>query len=472
MPDCSICCHKYNKTLNSKVTCYKCNFSSCKKCIRYYLTNTIKNPHCMSCKEEWERDFLIENLNSSFVNKTYKNYRTEVLFDREKSQFPETMHLVEKESQIRELQKINNTYQDQLLQIQNIIRENNHKMLLIRRNGVPKEKKSVFIKACPADVCKGMLSSAHKCGVCNIWACSKCFEVKGFHKDATHTCKEENIKSAEMIKKETKNCPGCASIIYKISGCSQMWCTQCKIAFDWRTGEIETGVIHNPHFYEWQKQTGNNIINPTEVPCGGIPDYYSFRTKLRYCKQHMDLNTFNWCFSFHRFASHWQHYEIRNLRRECRELQNNSGLRIKYLMSEMDENIFKDKVQKKEKQRNKKMAILHIYELMNTVFTESLVDIYNNTIEDQILKNRDRIEKLIIYSNNELSRISYIYSQSVKLLEISNFEYYSEKFNKKKFLKYNKKYKMTKQNDGETKCTENVVLSDNLNKQMADIGVH
>lgn len=77
----------------------------------------------------------------------------------------------------------------------------------------------------------------------------------------------------------------------------------------------------------------------------------------------------------------------------------------------MDEFSFKDKVQKNEKQRNKKLAVLHIYELMNTVFTESLVDIFNKTIEDQILKNMDRIEKLIAYSNDELSRISYIYSQ-------------------------------------------------------------
>jgi hypothetical protein len=458
---CTVCCENYNKTLHSKVICYKCNFDSCKKCVRYYLTHTIKNPHCMNCKEEWERDFLIENLNGSFVNKTYKKYRTAVLFDREKAQFPETMHLVEKETQIRDLHKINQTHIDKIQELQENIRKNNHDIYLIRRNGVPKDKKTIFIKACPADGCKGMLSSAHKCGICNIWACSKCFEVKGYQKDSPHTCKEENIKSAEMIKKETKNCPGCASLIYKISGCSQMWCTQCKIAFDWRTGEIETGVIHNPHFYEWQKQTGNNIRNPTEVPCGGIPGYGDFRTKLRYHKQNMSLTTFNWCFAFHRFANHWQHYEIRNLRRDCRALQNNSGLRIKYLMNEISLISFKDKVQKNEKQRNKKMAVLHIYELMNTVFTESLVDIYNKNIEEQILKNMDRIEKLITYSNNELSRISYIYSQSVSLLG-NTFGYCRKKFNKKTYLLHNEKYKKSMQNDeqtdGETKQAENVIL--------------
>ena len=462
MSDCSVCCNNYNKTLHSKVTCYKCGFSSCKKCIRYYLTHTIKNAHCMNCKEEWERDFLIENLNSSFINKTYKKYRTDVLFDREKAQFPETMHLVEKETKIRELHKINNSYLEKVQNLYEKIRKNNHEISLIRVNGVPKDKKTIFIKACPTDGCKGMLSSAHKCGICHIWACSKCFEVKGYQKDSPHTCKEENIKSAEMIKKETKNCPGCASLIYKISGCSQMWCTQCKVAFDWRTGEIETGVVHNPHFYEWQKQTGNNIRNPTEVPCGGIPDHYSFRTKFRYNKHKMSLSTFNWCFSFHRFANHWQHYEIRNLRRDCRILQNNSKLRVGYLIDEIDEISFKDKVQKNEKQRNKKLAILHIYELMNTVFTESLVDIYNKTIEDQILKNIDRIEKLIAYSNNELSRISYIYSQSVLLLG-DNFSQNREKFNKKTYTKYNQKYKKSISDEpnteqGETKYNENVIL--------------
>lgn len=456
MTDCSVCCNNYNKKILSKVTCYKCDFSSCKKCVRYYLTHTIKNAHCMNCKEEWERDFLIENLNASFINKTYKKYRTDVLFDREKAQFPETMHLVEKETKIRELHKINNSYLDKINELQENIRKNNHKIYLTRTNGVSKDKKTVFIKACPVDGCKGMLSSAHKCGICHIWGCSKCFEVKGYQKDSPHTCKEENIKSAEMIKKETKNCPGCASLIYKISGCSQMWCTQCKVAFDWKTGEIETGVVHNPHFYEWQKQTGNNIRNPTEVPCGGIPNYHEFMRKIRYNNQMVSAATADWCMSFHRFANHWQHYEIRNLRRECRTLENNSTLRVKYLIDEIDEFSFKDKVQKNEKQRNKKLAILHVYELINTVFTESLVDIYNKTIDDQILKNMDRIEKLIAYSNDELSRISYIYSQSVLHLG-NNFIKRARTFNKKTYTKYNQKYKKSIcENHGET--TENVIL--------------
>jgi len=400
----------------------------------------------MNCKKEWERDFLVENLNISFVNKTYKDYRANVLMDREKAQFPETMHLVEKEIKVKKVECKNVILNEKIVSLKTKLFEvqwkfnaNTREIRNIRKGGETKENKSVFIKSCPADNCKGMLSSAHKCGVCSIWACAKCFEIKGYQKDSPHECLEDNIKSAEMIKKETKSCPGCAASIYKISGCSQMWCTQCKIAFDWKTGEIETGVIHNPHFYQWQKQTGNNIKNPREVPCGGIPDGWLFRSKIQ--KEGKKIGTINrdLCFKFHRFSEHWQHYEIRLMRISCRELEDNSKIRVSYLMNELTDIEMKCVISKKQKKKEKKLTILHIYELMNTVFTESLVDIYNSTNNITIDRNRERIKKLIQYSNNELARISYIYAQSVQLLNYK-FEPRTKKFCKKSYMEYNKRF--------------------------------
>ena len=463
--ECNVCYQEYNKSKRSKTTCPSCNFEACKTCVRYYLTHSIKNAHCMSCKKDFTRDFMVQELNGAFVNKTWKKHRENVLMDREKARLPETMIVVERRIKARALKSINDQLDSEIQDLKAMIRRkyaeysnNERNIRIILRGGHAgdgEEKKQHFHRACPADGCKGFLSTAHKCGLCNIWACSKCFEIIGYNKNDTHTCTEENLKTAEMLKKETKNCPGCASSIYKISGCDQMFCTQCKIAFSWRTGEIEKGVIHNPHFYQWQREAGQNIRNPREVPCGGIPDYWTFQSKLRNAQRvrHINQHQKDWAMTFHRQANHWQHWEIRTLRQKCRELENNLEERVGYLMDKLTEHEMKSKLVSKEKMRNKKLAILHIYELMNTVFTESAIDMYNECTSRNIQKNTDRINKLIDYSNKELSRISYIYSQSVKMFNRGTFALVSRKFNKKRYETFIGNFK------GDGKMEENVKIS-------------
>ena len=56
-----------------------------------------------------------------------------------------------------------------------------------------------------------------------------------------------------------------------------MWCTQCHIAFSWKSGHKVTGTIHNPHFYQWQRQGGKAPIqNPGAINCGGLPNNHNY----------------------------------------------------------------------------------------------------------------------------------------------------------------------------------------------------
>ena len=68
---CDCCCDSFNKTVKSKVNCPNngCNFNMCKECVRTYLLSTTEAPHCMNCKAAWNERFLVDNLNTSFVNK-------------------------------------------------------------------------------------------------------------------------------------------------------------------------------------------------------------------------------------------------------------------------------------------------------------------------------------------------------------------------------------------------------------------
>ena len=95
MTDCLVCCEKFDQKKKSKVKCPYCPFESCKECTRKYLLGTTSLAHCMSCKKKWERDFCQTNLNNSFYNGEYKDFRKTLLFDVEKARMAETMPAVE-----------------------------------------------------------------------------------------------------------------------------------------------------------------------------------------------------------------------------------------------------------------------------------------------------------------------------------------------------------------------------------------
>ena len=98
--------------------------------------------------------------------------------------------------------------------------------------------------------------------------------------------RSKKAASAELIKQETRPCPSCGIRIYKIEGCDQMWCTGCHVAFSWRTGLRVNGPIHNPHFYQFQRQGGGAVIqNPGAQICGGLPTYYQMRDRVQYIER-------------------------------------------------------------------------------------------------------------------------------------------------------------------------------------------
>uniref|UniRef100_A0A6C0KTI2 RING-type domain-containing protein n=1 Tax=viral metagenome TaxID=1070528 RepID=A0A6C0KTI2_9ZZZZ len=291
---CGVCCEKYNKSTHNRVVCeYSgCGYESCKVCVRTYLLGTTNDPHCMNCKNQWTSKFMVESLNRSYIDNDYKKHRKNLLAEREISRTPELMVLVERtklvEEETKELHLMMNEFEE-LRKMVNTMRikigEKNMRIFRIR-NGehAEKDERKKFIMPCPGDDCKGYLSSHYKCELCKLYVCPDCFEVIGHNKeDAAHVCKEDNLKSAEMIKKETKGCPKCGVRIFKISGCDQMWCTECKVAFSWNTGKIVVdGAIHNPHFYQYMQNNNAGGVgvaprNPGDVLCGGLLSIHNLK---------------------------------------------------------------------------------------------------------------------------------------------------------------------------------------------------
>ena len=95
MSACNVCVEDFNKTNRAKVTC-KCDFEACRECIKKYLMDQTTDAHCMFCKVQWNRQFLSESFEKTFITKTWKTYRENILFEKELAMMPETQAYVER----------------------------------------------------------------------------------------------------------------------------------------------------------------------------------------------------------------------------------------------------------------------------------------------------------------------------------------------------------------------------------------
>jgi len=404
---CEVCTEQFTKELRRKIDCPFCDYSACSQCHQRYLLGSSEYAHCMSCRKVWNREVLFNNFTDKFVNKTYKNWREEILFEREKSFMPETQSYVEVELKVRQVEqekhatqlKIGTIYEkanqlssapvelfaqedgqwstarvERFRQVCNIRKESaalewdikffDYKIGELRNNKQVTTEKRKFVRACPAQGCTGFLSTAWKCGLCQVNVCSKCHEIKD---DDEHICDAANIQTAELLAKDSKTCPSCAALIFKISGCDQIWCTQCHTAFNWRTQQIERGVIHNPHYYDYMRNHGGLPRAPGDVPCGGMPDYYAITTRIHritYSKEQLEF-----ILVAHRWVGHWNYAGNRFRQTTPQELR---SFRIQYMLKDITKEDYQRRLQQLEKMDNKNSEIRDVIDLYRTVGTEIL----------------------------------------------------------------------------------------------------
>ena len=480
---CSCCCETFTKSNRAPVQCPngKCVFIACKECVRTYLLSTTEAPHCMSCKTAWNERFMVSKLNQSFVNKDYKKHRKALMLERQISMIPETMPALERHQQRIEYENLEKEMRERIREHRNAIENLREQIGEAYRNfhhGVPGQEKEVkkFIMPCPDEECRGWLSTAYKCEVCHTYACPKCLVQTGKERlDPSHVCDEELVKTASLIRESTKPCPNCGERIMKASGCDQMYCTSCHTAFSWRTGKIDTGVIHNPHFFQYQQAQGGGVIrNPGDELCGGLPNrWWSIRNTMRNilnnsklvenevccaCKEHAQNNYQNsgteknvcerqyhldligkFTELFH-FLRHVNHHELRTLREQVRNLNDHENLRLRYLMKEITKEALANEVMKRDKRRRKIIEILHIYELIAVVGND-LVNHISQYIQEisneknnyfllcsEMTKKFKEFDGFVDYVNNQFKLISVTYSQIVIQINKDDYTNFKHKF--------------------------------------------
>jgi hypothetical protein len=382
---------------------------------------------------------MSENFEKTFMSKQYRDHREEVLMEREMGMLQATQPYVEREIRIEKLEtaieELRREYYQKLHKLERELMELKH--------GEVNEKKK-FVRKCPNGSCHGFLSTALKCELCECWACGDCREVKGFTSEEKerHECNKEILESVKLLDKDSKPCPKCAALIFKIEGCDQMYCVECHTAFSWRTLKIESGVIHNPHYFEYQRRLNNGAVprNPLDVQCGRELDNHFvnrlmekfeaplpkgwkkqvrvsvgyFGNEVRqvvYVSPKGEVHTvnpgkINEIVEICRMVIHTRHVDVPRFRVADR-LTNNLQLRVDYMRNKLDKDGLKKLLQKREKDNLKRGELSEIMGMYVSVMTDIMYRVLELGGEYDYKREMNELRK---YTNSLLESVSKTYN--------------------------------------------------------------
>lgn len=435
MSDCSICCEPFNKSNRSKIVCKTCDNDetvTCRSCAIHYILDKPTEPSCMVCNVEWDIDFLCDNFTKQFINKDLKKHKENYLLDKQIALLPETQEYAENLKFINNLEKQKEIMMIEKKNLENKLKKLNHNISTINNtindarvniNNDSDNKKVTreFTFKCPIDNCNGFLNDKYECGLCDNKICKKCMEIK----KEDHQCDEDKIKTVELLKKDTKPCPKCGQFIYKINGCDQMYCIKCHTAFSWRTGCIERGNVHNPEYYRWMRESGQEIPrNPLDEihnPCGdNIIRYYNLLAIMRTFYPPANAKDSRQTIiiaNMHRLIEH-----INFLNREYRmnerdNFTNLRNMRANYLLNNLTKENFKKKLQMIEKKNMKDKKMNDVWNLLRLILIEYIGKIVENRYDNiggakiinDIIKESDKIR---LYCNESFTKIGNTFNMT------------------------------------------------------------
>jgi hypothetical protein len=404
MNACQVCVEPFNHNVHKNISCPFCDFECCRTCCQKYLLSTSSGAHCMNCKHEFNRSFIDSFCTKRFRNIDYKKHRENILFEKESARLPDTQPYVTRILESRMLHvsfvylvellrhvTVSDTFSDRVKEVliellRTTIIHVSENAEYIRTTEV-QHPTPIFTMKCPVSECRGFLFDDWICGICKRKFCESCHEEL----NDSHVCDQNLVKTVKLLKRDTKPCPKCNVPIHKIDGCSQMWCTQCHVAFDWRSGLIETGRIHNPHYVQFYKRTREH----SDIPCGGCPTYHELK-RNKATPDILDV-----------------HLEVTRLQRELVNrygymYEDHHHLRIKYLLGGLTDVQFKRELQKREKTNDKVRDIQDIYRMFIDTVSDALrkLMIYPETVDD----TRTEIRDIITYTNSVMHDIRKRYT--------------------------------------------------------------
>lgn len=419
MTECTVCFEKVSKS--RVIVCPFCDYVSCKACTERYCIESTEDMNCMNCHRYFDRTTQRKLFTKKFIEKDYKKRREDLLLQREIALLPATQPAVYLEKRRRTIRSKICDLEDKQIQLrvqmrritQEIYNLNNS---IYNHGDIDDDLKdiksaSTFVMKCSHENCKGYLSRAYKCGTCLNYTCPECHEPKQGRNDPNHVCDENKKKNVNAIMRECKPCISCGTYIYKTDGCSQMFCTQCNILFDWNTGKnISHSSGHNPHFISWLRSNGRNTRDIGDILCGGLPD---IRTIIESTKLHPDTPYIRKVSLVIRVLLHIHHEERPRHPIIWNNDAESESMRVSWSLGDFSDDEFKHKRQRLEKKNLLNKEIGLVLEMIVNSATDILQRLVAEPSPENITSLFTELDNIRIIANEKFSSISKDFSNKV-----------------------------------------------------------
>jgi len=372
--DCAICYDtiKPSKRIKNYIACPngKCDAVYHTNCFMKGIESSSGTIKCFTCDKEMNEKFMYQSLGPTNKDK-YRKYMASKDLEKEKNLLPSAQLFL---TELKRAEKLE-------IEAANVDREIKRLKLLAGqyrseayriRNGSQKvtKERATFICPCPSKDCKGFLNTKYFCTLCDTKVCSHCrADITG--KEEEHKCNEDDVKSADLIKRITKPCPECGVRIHRPSGCDHMFCTapDCNTSWSWSTGrKIDESKNTNEYYYAWKRKQPGGLA-PVNVNCRATAENV-FRSLTYYRDIMRDKKFYYLLRKLHHIIS----IDIPKFRQNPFEA--NRDLALKYLTDEYDE---KDWSRELKKRRKKSVIYTELHKILEA-YVESSADMLREYI--------------------------------------------------------------------------------------------
>ena len=186
-----------------------------------------------------------------------------------------------------------------------------------------------------------------------------------------------------------------------VRNCDQMFCVSCHTAFSWDRGTIEKGVIHNPHFYQWQK-TLQATAAPLQTPAVDLcnENYFPSISDLSVYQKSYDSYTEKWLFKFHQFITHL-YLAVRPAYLTTSSTDLKMDINVNYMMTAFGKTEWKKRLYEADRRQEMARDMVELIDMVYAISGER----FRNFIRERDVQHIKDVEKVLIYTIDEFDKI-------------------------------------------------------------------